>query len=106
MLGKVVLLLSLELLQVSTEFLLLGLLSEEPVSKTGFYGSGITIDSARTAVDALQDRTRQGEARSFSVPNQELPFSRDSKRVFETAAAVSNSLLLLSSLVFLKAHAC
>jgi hypothetical protein len=78
--------------QVSTEFLLLGLMAEEPASKKGFYGSGITIDSARAAVDALQDRSRQAEGRSFSVPNQELPFSRDSKRVFETAAAVSKEI--------------
>lgn len=76
-------------LQVSTEFLLMGLLSEEPPSKTGFYGSGITLDKARTAVEALQERARQADGRSSAGPTQELPFSRDAKRVFETAAEVA-----------------
>lgn len=74
--------------QVSTEFLLMGLISEEPASKTGFYSSGITIDKARAAVEALQERTRQTDGPSLSSPAPELPFSRDAKHVFESAAEV------------------
>ncbi len=66
----------------------MGLISEEPASKTGFYNSGITIDRARTAVEALQERSRQADGPSLSSPAPELPFSRDAKRVFETAAEV------------------
>ncbi|EIE27350.1 ATP-dependent Clp protease ATPase subunit [Coccomyxa subellipsoidea C-169] len=78
--------------EVSTEFLLMGLISEEPASKTGFYNSGITIDRARTAVEALQERSRQADGSSLSSPAPELPFSRDAKRVFETAAEEARKL--------------
>ena len=75
--------------QVSTEFLLMGFISEEPASKTGFYGSGITLDKVRAAVEALQDPNRPADGRPLSGPQtQDLPFSHDAKRVFETAAAV------------------
>ena len=80
-------------MQVSTEFLLMGLISEEPASKTGFYSSGITIDKARTAVEALQERSRQADGLSLSSPAPELPFSRDAKRVFESAAEVLCSIM-------------
>ena len=67
----------------------MGFISEEPASKTGFYGSGITLERVRAAVEALQDPNRAPDARPLAGPQaQDLPFSHDAKRVFETAAAV------------------
>ncbi len=82
--------------QASTEFLLMGFVEKEPPSKTGFYGSGVTVDKVRNAVEALQDPLRLREPRSalLGPETQELPFSRDAKRVFEKAAAVRSLLLL------------
>ena len=52
--------------------------------QVGFYGSGITMDKARAAVEALQEQKRQPEGKAPS----DLPFGRDSKRIFESAAEV------------------
>ena len=52
--------------------------------QVGFYGSGITMDKARPAVEALQEQKRQPEGKGPS----DLPFGRDSKRIFESAAEV------------------
>ncbi|CAK0784796.1 hypothetical protein CVIRNUC_008000 [Coccomyxa viridis] len=76
--------------ETSAEYLFLGLLSEEPASKVGFYGSGITMDKARAAVEALQDQKQQGEGKA--APTPDLPFGRDSKRIFESAAEKSRQL--------------
>ncbi len=57
--------------------------------QVGFYGSGITMDKARAAVEGLQEPKRQLEGKGPS----DLPFGRDSKRIFESAAEVK--LLLL-----------
>ncbi len=51
----------------------------------GFYGSGITMDKARAAVEALQEQKQQAEGKT-SAPTADLPFGRDSKRIFESAA--------------------
>ena len=69
----------------------MGFVEKETPSKQGFYGSGITVDKLRNAVAALQDPERMREPRSplLGPDTQELPFSRDAKRVFEKAAAVS-----------------
>ena len=83
------------LLQVSPEFLLLGLIhTEEPISKEGpgFYGSGITLDRARTAMEALHGRMRQENSRKLSS-HPHMPFSRDAQRVFESAAEVPYILI-------------
>lgn len=68
----------------------MGFVEKEPASRTGFYGSGITVDKVRNAVAALQDpaRLREPRAALLGPETQELPFSRDAKRVFEKAAAV------------------
>lgn len=57
--------------------------------QVGFYGSGITMDKARAAVEALQDQKQQGEGKA--APTPDLPFGRDSKRIFESAAEVRPS---------------
>ena len=54
----------------------------------GFYGSGITMDKARAAVEALQEQKQQAEGKT-SAPVADLPFGRDSKRIFESAAEAS-----------------
>ncbi|CAL5223254.1 g5736 [Coccomyxa viridis] len=77
--------------ETSAEYLFLGLLSEEPASKVGFYGSGITMDKARAAVEALQEQKQQAEGKT-SAPTADLPFGRDSKRIFESAAEKSRQL--------------
>ncbi|BDA47991.1 ATP-dependent Clp protease ATP-binding subunit ClpA homolog [Coccomyxa sp. Obi] len=80
--------------EVSPEFLLLGLIhTEEPVSREGpgFYGSGITLDKARTAMEALHGRMRQEDSRKLSS-HPHMPFSRDAKRVFESAAEEARKL--------------
>ncbi len=51
----------------------------------GFYGSGITMDKARAAVEALQEQKQQAEGKT-SAPTADLPFGRDSKLIFESAA--------------------
>lgn len=83
------------LLQVSPEFLLLGLINaEEPASTqgAGFYGSGITLDKARTAMEALHGRLRHEDGRKLSS-HSHMPFSRDAQRVYETAAEVLSLLV-------------
>ena len=55
------------------------------VLQVGFYGSGITMDKARAAVEALQDQKDKAEGKTSS-PAPDLPFGRDSKRIFESAA--------------------
>ena len=55
--------------------------------QVGFYGSGITMDKARAAVEALQAQKEQAEGKTSS-PAPDLPFGRDSKRIFESAAEV------------------
>ena len=62
------------------------LLRRQDALQAGFYGSGITMDKARAAVEALQDQKQQGEGRA--APTPDLPFGRDSKRIFESAAEV------------------
>ena len=62
------------------------MLRRQGALQAGFYGSGITMDKARAAVEALQDQKQQGEGRA--APTPDLPFGRDSKRIFESAAEV------------------
>ena len=62
------------------------LLRQQNTLQAGFYGSGITMDKARAVVEALQDRKQQGKGKA--TPSPDLPFGRDSKRIFESAAEV------------------
>lgn len=43
------------------------------------------MDRARAAVEALQEQKQQAEGKTGS-PAPDLPFGRDSKRIFESAA--------------------
>ena len=45
--------------QVGTEHVLLGLIAEEPPSKAGYMGTGITVEAARSGVAAMAGRGRK-----------------------------------------------
>jgi hypothetical protein len=45
--------------QVGTEHVLLGLIAEEPPSKAGYMGTGITLEAARAGVASLTGRARK-----------------------------------------------
>lgn len=45
------------------------------------------MDRARAAVEALQEQKHKAEGKP-STPTADLPFGRDSKRIFESAAEV------------------
>ena len=51
------------------------------------------MDKARAAVEALQDQKQQAEGKASS-PTPDLPFGRDSKRIFESAAEARPLALL------------
>jgi len=60
---------------------------QQGTSQVGFYGSGITLDKARAAVEVMQEQKQQAEGKA-NAPISDLPFGRDSKRIFESAAEV------------------
>eukprot|EP00955_Chlamydomonas_euryale_P088829 364416-Chlamydomonas_euryale.AAC.10 len=68
--------------QVCSEHILLGLLTEDEVSKHGYLNSGITSEAAKAAVEALG-----GKKPSSSSP-ETMNFSRTVRRTFEIASNV------------------
>jgi ATP-dependent Clp protease ATP-binding subunit ClpC len=70
--------------QVTTEHVLLGLISEAAASKAGgFLNSGLTPDRARAAVEALGGRGMALDT------GGNIPFSREVRKTFEAATSVS-----------------
>lgn len=65
--------------EVTTEHLLLGLISEENMSKNGYLNSGLTIEKAKLAVEGLSGRKKP------VVSQESIPFSREVRRTFEAA---------------------
>ena len=72
-------------LQVGTEHVLLGLVAEDSLSKHGYLNSGLSLEAAKTAVEALSGRRRP------LATNDAIPFSREVRRNFELATNVSGS---------------
>mmetsp|Transcript_10026 Transcript_10026/g.21446 ORF Transcript_10026/g.21446 Transcript_10026/m.21446 type:complete len:958 (+) Transcript_10026:149-3022(+) len=66
--------------EVNTEHILLGLISEETISKNGYLNSGLTAERAKTAVESLF-----GKKRPLSSTENSIPFSREVRRTFEAA---------------------
>lgn len=69
--------------QVGTEHVLLGLVAEDNLSKHGYLNSGLTLEAARTGVEA-----NFGKKRSLTT-NDAIPFSREVRKNFELATSVS-----------------
>lgn len=65
--------------EVSTEHILLGLISEENVSKNGYLNSGMTAERARMAVEEITGKRRP------QASNETIIFSRGVRRTFEAA---------------------
>lgn len=72
--------------EVDSLHILLGLVAEEPQRTGGFLGSGLTIDHARNVVEAIVGKRRPREN------SKDLPFSRDSKKIFEVALMESKRM--------------
>lgn len=68
--------------QVTTEHVLLGLIAEETNSKHGFLNSGLTVDKARAAVEALSGKRKPNST------HENIPFSREVRKTFEAATNV------------------
>lgn len=68
---------------MGTEHVLLGLVAEDTLSKHGYLNSGLTLEAARTAVEASF-----GKKRALST-NDAIPFSREVRKNFELATSVS-----------------
>lgn len=65
--------------EVTTEHVLLGLITEDTSSKNGFLNSGITAEKARAAVQSLS-----GKRKPISTTDS-IPFSREVRKTFEAA---------------------
>lgn len=80
---------------VSTQHLLLGLVSEDR-APDGFLGSGITIDVAREVVRSLwpEDHRSSGNVEALPVDTSatDMAFSTSTKRVFEAAVEYSKTM--------------
>lgn len=85
---------------VYTQHLLLGLITEEDRSSDGFLASGITVEKAREVVRSIWHRNssisgavrgRGGDDGDKASATQ-VPFSINSKRVFDAAVEYSKSL--------------
>ena len=72
--------------QVTAQHILLGLIAEG-CTKDEYMGSGITLEAARSVVESMSSKRKRRDVK-------ELPFSRDSKRVFEAALTVWSYSLL------------
>lgn len=70
--------------QVTTEHVLLGLITEDTGSKNGFLNSGLTAEKARAAVQSLS-----GKRKPAHSAEQTVPFSREVRKTFEAATNVS-----------------
>mmetsp|Transcript_31819 Transcript_31819/g.90376 ORF Transcript_31819/g.90376 Transcript_31819/m.90376 type:complete len:930 (-) Transcript_31819:498-3287(-) len=75
---------NLGVLEVTAQHILLGLIAEGS-TKDEYMGSGITLDAARQVVESMSSKRKKRDVK-------ELPFSRDSKRVFEAALTESRRL--------------
>lgn len=65
---------------MTAQHILLGLIAED-ASKEGYMGTTVTLDAARAVVEELSSKRKKRDVK-------DLPFSRDSKRVFEAALTV------------------
>jgi ATP-dependent Clp protease ATP-binding subunit ClpC len=73
--------------QVTTEHVLIGLITEDQgssSSKNGFFNSGLTADKARAAVQSMSGQKRKPVSTTDSIP-----FSREVRKTFEAATNVS-----------------
>lgn len=70
--------------QVTTEHVLLGLITEDTSSKNGFLNSGLTAEKARAAVQSLS-----GKRKPISTTDS-IPFSREVRKTFEAATNVGS----------------
>mmetsp|Transcript_2298 Transcript_2298/g.5758 ORF Transcript_2298/g.5758 Transcript_2298/m.5758 type:complete len:888 (+) Transcript_2298:213-2876(+) len=75
---------NLGVLEVTAQHILLGLIAED-ASKEGYMGTTVTLDAARAVVEELSSKRKKRDVK-------DLPFSRDSKRVFEAALTESRRL--------------
>ncbi|KIY97633.1 putative ATP-dependent Clp protease ATP-binding subunit [Monoraphidium neglectum] len=66
--------------EVTSEYVLLGLVAEDTTSKHGYLNSGITDDRARAAVQALTSGRRRAADDADNIP-----FSREVRKTFEAA---------------------
>lgn len=69
-------------MQVNTEHILLGLVTEESLSKNGYLNSGVSAERAKAAVEALYGRKRPVNT------GESIPFSREVRKMFEAATHV------------------
>ena len=69
--------------EVCSEHILLGIVAQSP---DNFYSTDITLERAREAVHALFGRRRRRDAATKA--GQDMPFSRNAKKVFEQASMV------------------
>lgn len=77
--------------QVTAQHILLGLIAEGS-TRDGYMGTSITLEGAREIIEGMSSKQKKREVK-------ELPFSRDSKRVFETALTVTSRVGLCSTSV-------
>ncbi len=68
---------------MTTEHVLLGLITEDTSSKNGFLNSGLTAEKTRAAVQSLS-----GKRKPISTTDS-IPFSREVRKTFEAATNVS-----------------
>lgn len=68
--------------QVRSEHILLGLIAEDDVSKTGYLNCGITSEASKTAVEKLSGK------KPSSGTSETINFSRTVRRTFEIASNV------------------
>jgi ATP-dependent Clp protease ATP-binding subunit ClpC len=77
--------------QVTTEHVLLGIITEDTSSKNGYLNSGLTAEKARAAVQSLS-----GKRKPISTTDS-IPFSREVRKTFEAATNVSAGWLGLKA---------
>lgn len=65
--------------EVSTEHILIGLISEDNSSKNGYLNTGLTIEKVRSSVEELNGRKRP------QATSETIIFSRGVRRTFELA---------------------
>ncbi len=79
--------------QVGTEHVLLGLVAESPPSTSGYLDSGISLEEMKLIVEAHSIVKRASQAAQDASREKrdkaEVPFTKQSKRVFEAALMVS-----------------
>eukprot|EP00884_Botryococcus_braunii_P021637 jgi/Botrbrau1/8157/Bobra.357_2s0005.1 len=73
-------------METDSDHLVLGLIAEE---KPGFFGTGVTIDSARGIVEQMSGRSRRQDLRQT-----DMPFSANARKILEAALSESKKLQL------------